>query len=231
MKGRKIMKKIIVMSTLLCMLILTACNTKDSKEETTVTIGETQVATNMNVQVDETIQNSEVVNTNVEKMQPILRAVTGYLVREKTYDYTDNSKYWEILCSAINEYEYNPVYGKLVLEGNFFKVSPEIINELAYVLFPDKADYKKVAIPAFDNIQYARYDEKQNVYYIAAAELGMFSPKVESITSNNDKSITVILNEKGVNDNNRIFSITLIKNENSTNDYYPYAIKNAIVIK
>lgn len=261
------MKKIIVMSVLMCMTLLTACGTKKvngntanepvAVEETTATEAATMVeqATSVNTQTTSAAdkgktnenqvvqasntaaaQSDETINANLQKMKTIFRAISGYLVEEKSYDGSSDSQYWEAIRFATNEYVND--YHIEDLDGNgynnYCRVSPEIIGEMAYVLFPDRLDYKTVDIPKSSGSLNASYDEASNSYNIEIGELGTLAVRVEDFARNEDGSITVMVRAYSAERDvtwHKTMSFTLINNEDPNNSDFPYAIKDANMVE
>ena len=236
-------KTLVLLMLLLCIPanLLIACNNVSKTDNQIESKLEVEVNNNLTTTANEGITleivasvKNEVVNANVEKMRPILRAVTGFILENKSYNSANNSTYWMALDTAANEYI--RIYGKAVAEGSFYKVSPQIIEELSYVLFPNRVDYEKVVIPTFSNIKYARYDQTEHIYYIAQGTLGgVLCTEIGNITNNDDGSLTVTVNATSASieekDWKETFSFTLIKNEKAAESHFAYAIKDVTWLK
>ena len=210
--------------------------TTTAKEATSANADKSQTKVNPVVQVSNTVaaQSDETINANLQNMKTIFRALSGYIIEEKSYDISSDAQYWKALVMATNEYVRD--YGKEDFDGNhlnnYYKVSPEIIREMAYVLFPDRTDFQSVDIPQFTGVPYITYDKASNAYHVNIGELGIMRVSVGDFVRNEDGSITVSVNAFSPlpDDNlNETISFTLINNEDDANSDFAYAVKGAKV--
>jgi len=125
-----------------------------------------------------------------EDMQPIFHGLNGYLYsHDNKYSPNDDTAYWTCLCYVVSTCQ-DLLKDNCTLTGDEYKITPEALASLAASLYGTRQDITEVPIPA-DAADMVRFDEKENVYYITAGDLGAVNTVITFAIKSKDGALMV----------------------------------------